>query len=242
MPDYRKMYDDKEHLYAFDLDGIGDRTLEIVSVSRGELTGENNRKSKKPIVTFAGESKKLALNKTNGKTIAALYGKDTDRWVGELITIYPTTTEFGGKTVDCIRVRPERPERSEARRQAPDRASGKPGSRQSKAERDAAESSAVTARYLVGEYEKCDGSVGFGDDKMAELKVARGRAWPTLFEGDRNAVAAAAVAAKTRIDASAQKSGTMTETPPGDAASAAAPDADEAAEIARSDREAAARG
>lgn len=47
----------------------------------------------------------LLLNKTNAKTIAQLYTKKPANWVGKLITLYPTTTEVGGETQDCIRIR-----------------------------------------------------------------------------------------------------------------------------------------
>jgi hypothetical protein len=235
MADYRKMYDDKEYLYDYDLEG--DRTLEIASVNRGELTGDQNRKTKKPMVSFVGEAKKLALNKTNGKTIAKLYGTDTDDWAGELITLYPTTTAFGGETVGCIRVRPQRPERSESRRAAPapsaDRRSSGNASRQSKTGRDT-EASAVAAKYLISQYEKCDGSEGLGEARMAELKLERGHHWPTMLDADRDATIAAAKAAKTRIDTAGAGS-------PADKGSAP-PDADEAAEIARSERQESARG
>lgn len=107
--DYRRMYDDKEHLYAYDLDGR-EVTAQIEKVYAGELMGEKGRKSKKPMIKFVGKEKKLALNKTNGKTIAKLYGKDTDEWVGKWITFYPTTTDFGGETVDCIRIKPNIPQ------------------------------------------------------------------------------------------------------------------------------------
>lgn len=209
MPDYRKMYDDKEHFYAFDLEGH-ERTLEIASVSRGELTGEKNRKTNKPMVSFVGEQKKLALNKTNGKAIAALYGKDTDDWAGKLIAIYPTTTEFGGETVDCIRVRPQRPERSS-------RGAGV----------DASKRSSATARqHLVGRYEAC-----VDDAELAVIKGLRGEAWDDISKSDRNAVIAAAIAAKARIDAAKPTSGEASEV-----------GVDEAAEIARLEREAADRG
>lgn len=110
MPDYRRMYDDKEHLYAYDLDGR-EVTVQIEKVFAGELMGEKGRKSKKPMIKFVGKDKKLAINKTNGKTIAKLYGKNTEDWEGQFITIYPTTTEFGGETHDCIRVKPIVPQR-----------------------------------------------------------------------------------------------------------------------------------
>jgi hypothetical protein len=43
-----------------------------------------------------------------------MYGKDTDNWAGKWITIFPTTTEFGGETVDCIRVKPGVPSGKQA--------------------------------------------------------------------------------------------------------------------------------
>jgi len=102
---YKRMFDDKEHLYAFDLDGR-EVTVQIEKCFAGELQGEKGRKSKKPMLKFVGKEKKLAINKTNGKTIATMYGPDTDDWAGKWITLYPTTTDFGGETVECIRIRP----------------------------------------------------------------------------------------------------------------------------------------
>ena len=113
MTDYRGMYD-RELIGAWDLEGH-DRVVEIERVKAGELTGSGGRKSKKPIIYFKGKEKGLALCKTNGKTIAAMYGNDTTAWVGKRITIYPTTTSFGSETVDCIRVRPVVPQESRAR-------------------------------------------------------------------------------------------------------------------------------
>src|SRR5688500_15027782 len=109
---YRRMYDDSEMLYAYDLEGAQGRDVVVVieKVYGGELTGEKGRKTKKPFVKFAGRDKKLALNKTNGKAIATLYGSNTDDWVGKPIAIYATTTEYNGEQRECIRVRPQRPE------------------------------------------------------------------------------------------------------------------------------------
>ncbi len=103
MPDFRSMFD-KDYLYAFMLNGR-EVTVEIAKVQSGKLVGEGGKSSKKPICHFKGKDKPLALNVTNCKTIAAMYGNNTDAWIGKRITIYPTTTDFGGKTCDCIRVR-----------------------------------------------------------------------------------------------------------------------------------------
>lgn len=120
MADYRLLYD-SEYLYAFHLQGK-DATVKIAKVAGGELTGEGGRKAKKPIVWFEGKDKPLALNKTNGRAIATLYGPDTSKWIGQLITLYPTTTQFGGEQKDCVRVRPAKP--TGKGQDAPDREPG----------------------------------------------------------------------------------------------------------------------
>jgi hypothetical protein len=51
----------------------------------------------------------LLLNKTNAKTIAQLYGNNPAAWVGQLITLFPSTTSVGGQECDCVRVRPKVP-------------------------------------------------------------------------------------------------------------------------------------
>jgi hypothetical protein len=109
--DYRTMFD-SEYLGAWDLPR--DATVTIASVKAGQLVGEKGRTAKKPIITFAGKQKAFAANKTNCRTIAAMYGTDTRQWVGKRITIYATTTEFGGKSVECIRVRPGVPPEAKA--------------------------------------------------------------------------------------------------------------------------------
>lgn len=110
--DYRAMFD-RDYLGAWDLvDREGNKidvTVEIREVRAGELTGQGGRKAKKPIVWFTGKEKGLALNRTNGKTIATLYGNDTRSWPGKRVTLYATQTQMGGDTVDCIRVRPQIP-------------------------------------------------------------------------------------------------------------------------------------
>jgi len=99
---------DRDYIFAFDLQGR-DVTVTIEKVTAGELTALGGRKSKKPICYFRGKQKPLALNSTNCKTIAALYGNDTEAWIGKRITLYPTTTQMAGETCECIRVRPSIP-------------------------------------------------------------------------------------------------------------------------------------
>lgn len=106
MSDYRTMFD-KEHIGAWDLAGR-DVVVEIAAVKAGKV-GHGNKASKKPILSFRGKSKTMTCNITNASIIAQLYGNDTRKWVGKRVTLYPTLTSFGGKEVDCIRIRPQAP-------------------------------------------------------------------------------------------------------------------------------------
>jgi hypothetical protein len=64
---------------------------------------------KRPVLYFKGAKKGLVLNKTNANNIADLYGDDMDEWTGQTVVLFPATTDFQGKTVDCIRVRGPKP-------------------------------------------------------------------------------------------------------------------------------------
>lgn len=59
----------------------------------------------KIVLKFKGKEKGLTLNKTNAMRIADAYGEDAEGWAGKEIIMYPDKTDFGGKMVDCIRVR-----------------------------------------------------------------------------------------------------------------------------------------
>lgn len=109
MPDVRTMFD-KAYLYAYDLQGR-DVTVTIAKVTGGTLVGTGGKSSKKPIIFFQGAKKGLALNITNAKTIAAMYGGSfkSEDWIGKRITLYPARTSFGGTEMDCIRIRPTIP-------------------------------------------------------------------------------------------------------------------------------------
>lgn len=106
MADYRTLFD--EHwIKAWDLGGKP-WTGTITKVEQGLLENARaKKKDRKPVVWFKGWSKPLALNKTNAKTIASMYGNEVNAWVGKKVTLYPTTTSFGNETgIDCIRIKP----------------------------------------------------------------------------------------------------------------------------------------
>jgi hypothetical protein len=60
---------------------------------------------KKLVLAFKGKDKKFVCNKTNARTIAAIFGNETDSWIGKEITIFnDPTVSMGDKVVGGIRV------------------------------------------------------------------------------------------------------------------------------------------
>lgn len=107
--DYRSLYD-KDYIGAWDLKDK-DVVVTITKVVGGNLVGQGGRKTKKPIVFMRGTEKGFAINATNGKTIAGMYGTIVENWVGKKIALYKSTTRNpnGDGDVECIRVRPKPP-------------------------------------------------------------------------------------------------------------------------------------
>lgn len=62
-------------------------TVTIKSYDVETVTNEQGR-SQKGVLHFKENVKPLILNVTNGKTIAALYGRDIEGWIGQQITLY----------------------------------------------------------------------------------------------------------------------------------------------------------
>lgn len=83
-------------------------TVTIDSVKQDEI-GQGNQKAVKLIIGFTGRSKKLVCNKTNAKTIAKLYGPETENWIGQKIILRPLEVEFSGDMVWSIRVSLQKP-------------------------------------------------------------------------------------------------------------------------------------
>jgi len=59
----------------------------------------------KVVLYFVDKEKSLVLNATNARCLASALGDNEKEWEGKEIIMYPTTTEYSGKTVPCIRVR-----------------------------------------------------------------------------------------------------------------------------------------
>ena len=92
-------YDQSRFLRAEDL--TQDKVLRIRSVTE-EPVGANQEK--KLAVWFTNDPKGLVLNRTNNRTIRGAYGDDVAGWIGKLIVLFRTKTEFGGELVGALRV------------------------------------------------------------------------------------------------------------------------------------------
>lgn len=102
MPDINKAFP-SNYLKASDLAG----NQVVVTIDRVEFELVGREREEKAVVYFLGKNKGVVLNKTNAKKITEIAGSAlTEEWHGVAIVLYPTETEFGGETVECIRIKP----------------------------------------------------------------------------------------------------------------------------------------
>ena len=172
--DFRSLYD-RDYIGSFDLPEGRDLTLTVKRVVGGDLVAMGGRKSKKPIVHFHEDVKPLICNKTNGKTIAALYTNYVQDWVGKRITLFVSVTRNpdGTGDVPCIRIRPQIPQ-GKAREQEPppfddakESAAAAPGLPTAPSQEDA-------GTQPVADLITADQAIDIGD-KLSEAGIAKER-------------------------------------------------------------------
>ena len=66
---------------------------------------KDGKAEKKLVVWFTNDERGLVLNKTNNRTIRGAFGDDTADWIGKIIVVFPTMTDFRGKMTPALRVR-----------------------------------------------------------------------------------------------------------------------------------------
>lgn len=101
MPNIQDAFPSK-FLKASDLQG----TEPIVTIDHVAFEPVGRDKEMKAVLYFRGKEKGLVLNKTNANKITQLIGSGiTEEWEGQRVKLYATETQFGGDTVDCIRIK-----------------------------------------------------------------------------------------------------------------------------------------
>jgi hypothetical protein len=72
-----------------------------------ETVGSGRDAEKKAVVYFLGKEKGLVLNQTNWAMLEGITGQpDSDEWSGTRCVLFRSTTQYGGKTVPCLRLDP----------------------------------------------------------------------------------------------------------------------------------------
>lgn len=82
-----------------------DVTLTIRDVALDKIPDDKGVEKIRGILSFEKTDKQLALNKTNGLCLKAMFGAAVQAWAGKRITLYPTMDHFGRDEVEAIRVR-----------------------------------------------------------------------------------------------------------------------------------------
>ena len=89
-----------KYLKAADLQGKS-YTMTISSIDFEDF----NEGERKPIIYFREAEKGMVLNKTNAYSISAIYGSDTDAWMGQSIEVFSMKVNFQGEMKDALRVK-----------------------------------------------------------------------------------------------------------------------------------------
>lgn len=83
---------------------LGRKILVTISdVIIDELEGDKGKQIK-GIIVLKEKGMEVALNRTNGCCLRAMFGRHLNTWKGKRIWIYPTQVRFGPNMVDAIRI------------------------------------------------------------------------------------------------------------------------------------------
>ena len=100
--DFDDLYGSK-YFSASDLKDSEPR-LKVGKVEVAELREKNGTTKRKYVMLFEGVEKGLVINKTNARKLADAYGKQSSKWIGQIVQLYSEDTSFG----KGVRVRPLR--------------------------------------------------------------------------------------------------------------------------------------
>jgi hypothetical protein len=95
-------FDQSKYLSANDL--TQEKAFRIKSAT-AEMVRRGNVQEQRPVLWFTNHTKGLVLNTTNLRTLKGAFGDNMETWVGKVIIVFPTQTDFGGKMVGALRVR-----------------------------------------------------------------------------------------------------------------------------------------
>lgn len=81
-------------------------TLTIAGIRIEEMPSQDKKKGPqtKGIISFRETKKELVLNRTNGESLKAMFGRATDAWIGKRVSFCPKEVEAFGEATLAIRV------------------------------------------------------------------------------------------------------------------------------------------
>jgi hypothetical protein len=92
-----------KYLSVADLKG-GEPRLKIGKVEVADLRDKTGTTKRRYVTFFEGIEKGLVINITNAKKLAEAYGKQSAKWIGQIVELYSEDTSLG----KGVRVRPMR--------------------------------------------------------------------------------------------------------------------------------------
>ncbi|MGI9489057.1 MAG: hypothetical protein ACR2RF_24865 [Geminicoccaceae bacterium] len=96
-----------KYLKSADLDELpGKECNVLISNVTLEDVGTQDNPEQKPVVHFQGAEKGMVLNKTNAMVLESAFGPETERWVGQKVTLFSQPVMFQGRQVRGLRMRP----------------------------------------------------------------------------------------------------------------------------------------
>jgi len=98
-----------DYIGAYSLQPGEERTVQIVSVERRQITGADGKKEECTVAVLKGE-KPMILNSTNAKTLSKVYGTPyIEQWAGKSVIIYAAKIKAFGEEMDALRIKPTKP-------------------------------------------------------------------------------------------------------------------------------------
>lgn len=104
-----KMLVSTEFIGAYSLQPGEERVVEIISVGRKKVKGNNGKEQECTVATLKNE-KPFILNRTNCKTLTKLFGTPfIENWKGAKVTVFSEKVKAFDELVDALRIRPTIP-------------------------------------------------------------------------------------------------------------------------------------
>ena len=105
-----KKLENLDYIGAYSLNQGEDKVVTIEKVFREIVVGSGGKKEECTIAKLKGE-KPFILNRTNMKTIQKVLGSPyIEDWKEQSITLFTTKITAFGEPIECLRVRPTRPQ------------------------------------------------------------------------------------------------------------------------------------